>query len=132
MSKHEENDAKMKADLQKEEERKSLSESETDSYAENSSIAESGAYSNSSKGSQGSNRRRHRRNIDSGKKRKAKDLAKMGVNTMEEATDAANKSASTLAGDGGDKPLKLRLDLNLDAEVTLKAKIHGDITLSLL
>ncbi|KAI1820711.1 hypothetical protein F4861DRAFT_50056 [Xylaria intraflava] len=28
--------------------------------------------------------------------------------------------------------LKLRLDLNLDVEVTLKAKIHGDLTLSLL
>ncbi|KAJ7454403.1 hypothetical protein FB451DRAFT_1279844 [Mycena latifolia] len=28
--------------------------------------------------------------------------------------------------------VKLRLDLNLDIEVTIKAKIHGDITLSLL
>ncbi|KIY72676.1 hypothetical protein CYLTODRAFT_19350 [Cylindrobasidium torrendii FP15055 ss-10] len=28
--------------------------------------------------------------------------------------------------------LKLRLDINLDIEVTIKAKIHGDVTLSLL
>jgi hypothetical protein len=31
-----------------------------------------------------------------------------------------------------DSGLKLRLDLNLDVEVELKAKIYGDITLSLL
>ncbi|KAI3618058.1 hypothetical protein WG66_005741, partial [Moniliophthora roreri] len=35
-------------------------------------------------------------------------------------------------GGGGDKPLKLRLDLNLDVAVELKAKVHGDLTLSLL
>jgi hypothetical protein len=28
--------------------------------------------------------------------------------------------------------LKLRLDLNLDADIRLTAKIHGDVTLSLL
>lgn len=33
---------------------------------------------------------------------------------------------------GGDKPLKLRLDLNLDADIRLTAKVHGDVTLSLL
>jgi hypothetical protein len=35
---------------------------------------------------------------------------------------------------GGDKKdtLRLRLDLNLDAELTLKAKVHGDVTLALL
>ena len=35
---------------------------------------------------------------------------------------------------GGQKKeaLKLRLDLNLDIEVTIKAKVHGDVTLSLL
>ncbi|KAF9070948.1 hypothetical protein BDP27DRAFT_1322935, partial [Rhodocollybia butyracea] len=32
----------------------------------------------------------------------------------------------------GDKPLKLRLDLNLDVAVELKARVHGDLTLSLL
>jgi hypothetical protein len=31
-----------------------------------------------------------------------------------------------------DKVLGLRLDLNLDLVVTVKAKIHGDVTLSLL
>ncbi|KAH7878963.1 uncharacterized protein C8R40DRAFT_1066706 [Lentinula edodes] len=35
-------------------------------------------------------------------------------------------------GSGGDKPLKLRLDLNLDVAVELKARVHGDLTLSLL
>jgi len=35
---------------------------------------------------------------------------------------------------GGEKKdtLRLRLDLNLDAELTLKAKVHGDVTLALL
>jgi len=31
-----------------------------------------------------------------------------------------------------DDPMRLRLDLNLDVEVELKARIHGDLTLSLL
>ncbi|KAH7877059.1 uncharacterized protein C8R40DRAFT_1168985 [Lentinula edodes] len=35
-------------------------------------------------------------------------------------------------GGGGDKPLKLRLDLNLDVAVEIKARVHGDLTLSLL
>ncbi|KAK6863728.1 hypothetical protein PG995_000256 [Apiospora arundinis] len=37
-------------------------------------------------------------------------------------------------GGGGGKSdtLKLRLDLNLEVEVTLKARIHGDLTLALL
>lgn len=33
---------------------------------------------------------------------------------------------------GGNKPVSLRLDLNLEAEVVLKASLHGDLTLSLL
>ena len=37
-------------------------------------------------------------------------------------------------GEGGGKSdtLKLRLDLNLDIEITLKARIHGDLELALL
>ncbi|CRK37539.1 hypothetical protein BN1708_007406 [Verticillium longisporum] len=37
-------------------------------------------------------------------------------------------------GGGGDKSdtLRLRLDLNLDIEITLKARIHGDLELALL
>ncbi|KAG1148887.1 hypothetical protein G6F36_014773 [Rhizopus arrhizus] len=31
-----------------------------------------------------------------------------------------------------DHPLSLRLDLNLDVEITLKARVHGDVTLALL
>ncbi|KAF8916502.1 hypothetical protein CPB85DRAFT_1432180 [Mucidula mucida] len=34
--------------------------------------------------------------------------------------------------ESGKDTLKLRLDLNLDVEVTIKAKVHGDVTLSLL
>ncbi|KAJ3915427.1 hypothetical protein F5877DRAFT_69902 [Lentinula edodes] len=35
-------------------------------------------------------------------------------------------------GGSGDKPLRLRLDLNLDVAVEIKARVHGDLTLSLL
>ncbi|KIM75550.1 hypothetical protein PILCRDRAFT_827103 [Piloderma croceum F 1598] len=50
--------------------------------------------------------------------------------------DTANKLADTVAKNaadsGQDSTLSLRLDLNLDVYVKLKAKIHGDITLTLL
>jgi hypothetical protein len=50
--------------------------------------------------------------------------------------DTADKLAETVAknaADGGqDSTLSLRLDLNLDVYVKLTAKIHGDITLTLL
>jgi len=39
---------------------------------------------------------------------------------------------STRGGGGKDDTLKLRLDLNLDVAVELRAKVHGDVTLSLL
>lgn len=35
-------------------------------------------------------------------------------------------------GGGGQQPLSLRLDLNLEVEITLKARVHGDVTLALL
>jgi hypothetical protein len=35
-------------------------------------------------------------------------------------------------GRGGKDTLKLRLDLNLDVDVQIKARVHGDVTLSLL
>jgi hypothetical protein len=35
-------------------------------------------------------------------------------------------------GEGRDDALRLRLDLNLDVEITLKARIHGDLELALL
>lgn len=65
--------------------------------------------------------------------------------------DAVGGLVDGLAGLGGDKPLKLRLDLNLDVAVELKAsisssrrtynilstlliqaRVHGDLTISLL
>ncbi|KAF9447320.1 hypothetical protein P691DRAFT_782565 [Macrolepiota fuliginosa MF-IS2] len=57
------------------------------------------------------------------------------ANTASGAVDTVGGAASSVAGSGGgsgDKPLKLRLDLNLDADIRLTAKVHGDITLSLL
>ncbi|CEP19822.1 hypothetical protein [Parasitella parasitica] len=35
-------------------------------------------------------------------------------------------------GSNGQQPLSLRLDLNLEVEITLKARVHGDVTLALL
>ncbi|KAK4514377.1 uncharacterized protein ATC70_001970 [Mucor velutinosus] len=35
-------------------------------------------------------------------------------------------------GKDGQQPLSLRLDLNLEVEITLKARVHGDVTLALL
>ncbi|KAJ3888806.1 hypothetical protein GG344DRAFT_67618 [Lentinula edodes] len=45
--------------------------------------------------------------------------------------DAVGGLLGGVAG-GGDKPLKLRLDLNLDVAVEIKARVHGDLTISLL
>lgn len=33
---------------------------------------------------------------------------------------------------GGKQPLRLRLDLNLEVDIELRARIHGDLTLALL
>lgn len=33
---------------------------------------------------------------------------------------------------GGKDALSLRLDINLEAELTLKARVHGDVTLALV
>lgn len=54
-----------------------------------------------------------------------------------EATNAEPAAAAQQPGSSGhsgqrNDALKLRLDLNLDVDIQLKAKIHGDITLSLL
>jgi hypothetical protein len=52
------------------------------------------------------------------------------------AVDKVGDTAGALTGggkkEGGDDTLSLRLDLNLDVYVKLKAKVHGDLTLSLL
>lgn len=52
------------------------------------------------------------------------------TNTLGGVTGALNQQG----GGGGDKSdtLRLRLDLNLDIEIQLKARIHGDLELSLL
>lgn len=62
------------------------------------------------------------------------------VGTVKGATGAVSGVANGLTGGGGEKKsgksdngaLSLRLDLNLELEVTLTAKLHGDLTLSLL
>lgn len=43
-----------------------------------------------------------------------------------------SKKSSGKKRDGKEEQLRLRLDINLDVEVQLKAKIHGDLTLGLL
>ena len=48
-------------------------------------------------------------------------------NTAGQLTGGGEKEAT-----GSDKPLKLRLDVNLDVEITLEARVHGDLTLALL
>jgi len=63
----------------------------------------------------------------------AEDTGKQVANAAEGVADKAGQVAG--GGDdesSSDKPLKLRLDLNLDADIRLTAKVHGDITLSLL
>ncbi|KXN85960.1 hypothetical protein AN958_10668 [Leucoagaricus sp. SymC.cos] len=59
------------------------------------------------------------------------------INTAQGAVDTVGDTGGAVAGGGGDggggdKPLKLRLDLNLDVDIRLTAKVHGDVTLSLL
>jgi len=60
-------------------------------------------------------------------------LANTAQNTVGQVAGGGNqKKDDDEEGSGGDKPLKLRLDLNLDVAVELKARVHGDLTLSLL
>jgi hypothetical protein len=54
------------------------------------------------------------------------------VNTAQNAVSTVGDTTDAVTSRGSDKPLKLRLDLNLDADIRLTAKIHGDVTLSLL
>jgi hypothetical protein len=44
----------------------------------------------------------------------------------------AGNAVQDQKGGGKSDTLRLRLDLNLDVEITLKAKIHGDLELALL
>ena len=62
------------------------------------------------------------------------DTGKEIANTAKGVVNTVGDTAGAVVGGGGggDKPLKLRLDLNLDADTRLTAKVHGDITLSLL
>ncbi|KAI1436507.1 hypothetical protein GGR50DRAFT_701801 [Xylaria sp. CBS 124048] len=54
--------------------------------------------------------------------------------TQDTLANVAGAALAPMGNGGGAKndTLKLRLDLNLDVEVTLKARIHGDLTLALL
>jgi hypothetical protein len=63
------------------------------------------------------------------------DTATGLVNTAGETLQGATGSALSNQGgkQGNNKDtLRLRLDLNLDVEITLKARIHGDLELALL
>jgi len=54
------------------------------------------------------------------------EMQSQGYGKMQPISQEPQKS------DSGKNPLKLRLDLNLEVEIQLTAKIHGDLTLSLL
>lgn len=65
------------------------------------------------------------------------DTGRQVANTAQNAVSTVGDTAGAVVGGGSsekgsDKPLKLRLDLNLDADIRLTAKVHGDVTLSLL
>lgn len=53
---------------------------------------------------------------------------------INKATDAVGQvtGGGEKRGGGGNKPVSLRLDLNVEVEVTLSARLHGDVTLGLL
>ena len=56
------------------------------------------------------------------------EIPMSGGGQPENMPQKQNKSSDILAQDG----LKLRLELNLDIEVELKASIHGDLTLAIM
>jgi hypothetical protein len=92
--------------------------------------------------SEGENPRRRRPQKGGAKN----DLVPLGgldsvTNTATGLTQSAGETLRGVTGSalsnekkGGDKSdtLRLRLDLNLDVEITLKARIHGDLELALL
>ncbi|KAK0432970.1 uncharacterized protein EV420DRAFT_1602235 [Desarmillaria tabescens] len=51
------------------------------------------------------------------------------MSAPETSTSVATRSQGTVAPK---EALKLRLDLNLEVEIAIQAKVNGDITLSLL
>jgi hypothetical protein len=56
------------------------------------------------------------------------EIPMRGGGQLENMPQKQDKSSDILAQDG----LKLRLELNLDIEVELKASIHGDLTLAIM
>ncbi|KAK7037820.1 hypothetical protein VNI00_010781 [Paramarasmius palmivorus] len=92
--------------------------------------------------SRGNNRRRRRGAIpglDDGAGDVGKQVANAaggGLRTLDEGDEGGGQPGGGEqpggGGDSGSKPLKIRLDLNLDVAVELKAKVHGDLSLSLL
>ncbi|KIM71394.1 hypothetical protein PILCRDRAFT_93882 [Piloderma croceum F 1598] len=64
-----------------------------------------------------------------------KDLRGRSIDQVEDTGRAVTKTATSgqVAGNNDENgAISLRLDLNLDVYVKLKAKVHGDITLQLL
>jgi hypothetical protein len=61
----------------------------------------------------------------------ADGLVNTTVGVLDGVTNTALQDRSS-KGSGKRDTLRLRLDLNLDVEITLKAKIHGDLELALL
>ncbi|KAK0463620.1 uncharacterized protein EV420DRAFT_1099647 [Desarmillaria tabescens] len=84
----------------------------------------------------GTSYRRNRRQGGGGLPLGGEDPARAVSGTVNQLGQTARGVANVGGGgsrSGGQKDtLKLRLDLNLDVEITIKARVHGDVTLSLL
>ncbi|KAJ3757809.1 hypothetical protein F5880DRAFT_1616180 [Lentinula raphanica] len=72
-------------------------------------------------------RRRQRRGPDGGGRIEGQKRYE-GLPGVEEVEDVVNRDE----GKDDKDTLKLRLDLNLDVAVEIKARVHGDLTLTLL
>ncbi|KAI8886350.1 hypothetical protein K501DRAFT_269901 [Backusella circina FSU 941] len=59
-------------------------------------------------------------------------LPNLGNGVLDNQQQQQTQQQQPGGGGGGDHPLSLRLDLNLEVEITLKARVHGDVTLALL
>lgn len=78
-----------------------------------------------------SNASRRRKNRRKNQKYRANQLA--AINQGQVAQQPGGGQVAQQGGkSGGKDAMSLRLDINLEAELTLRVKVHGDITLALL
>ncbi|PBK93158.1 hypothetical protein ARMGADRAFT_150189 [Armillaria gallica] len=77
-------------------------------------------------------RRRNQRQGGRGLPLGGEDPVRAVSGTVNQLDQTARGVANVDGGGGRKDTLKLRLDLNIDVEITIKAKVHGDVSLSLL